>query len=252
MEQLLEGILAGLRARKEIEPLRKENSDLKEKISTAEENFKKLSAEKNSLEKNLDDLKIERGKLNSQLENIRADYEKKISELQQKFSAELAEKEKILSDLQKKCSAAESEAKFYRESFSELDEIYKIYLTLNDNTKFDLAGVFGEGKTVAGFFSGAVQESHIAPFWDYVSSHFDDENFEKLCRIFDFCFEMFNKGFREPPFVRLTVAEGNFFDDEIMRRTPHSPQMGNVTRIFLQGYKYRVGNVVKPSVVEIQ
>ena len=70
VEHLLEGILAGLRARKEIEPLRKENSDLKEKISTAEKNFQKLSAEKNSLEKNFGDLKIERDNFCLFLESV--------------------------------------------------------------------------------------------------------------------------------------------------------------------------------------
>lgn len=223
LENLLEGVLAALKARKEIEPLRKENFKLRQKLETVENSFEKLSEEKNSLQKNFDSLK-----------NLRADYDKKISELQ------------------KNLSAAENEANYYRENFRESDEIYKIYLTLDDDTKFDLAGVLGEGKNVTGFFSGAVQESHLAPFWDYVSRHFEDKNFDKLCKLFDFCFEMFNQGFREPPFIRLNVEPGNSFDDEIMRRTPYSSQMGNVKKIFLQGYKYRVGNLVKPSVVEIQ
>lgn len=155
-----------------------------------ENNFEKLSEEKISLQQQLDDL-----------QNVRAEYDKKISELHD----------------------AKSEANYYRENFRDSDEIYKIYLTLDDDTKFDLAGVLGEGKTVARFFGGTVQESHIAPFRDYVSRHFDDKNFDKLCKPFDFCFEMFNQGFREPPFVRLNVAARNSFDDEIMRRTPCSP-----------------------------
>lgn len=268
LENLLEGVLAALKARKEIEPLRKENSELRQKLETVENDCKKLSEEKNSLQKNFDDLQNDlrefeplrkkNSELLKKLETVENNFEKLSEEkksLQQRFDNLRNENSNLKSQferLQKNLSTAESEANYYRENFSDLDEIYKIYLTLDDDTKFDLAGVLGEGENVTGFFSGAVQESHLAPFWDYVSRHFEDKNFDKLCKLFDFCFEMFNQGFREPPFIRLNVEQGNSFDDEIMRRTPYSPQIGSVKKIFLQGYKYRVGNVVKPSVVEIQ
>lgn len=222
-EKLLEGILSGLKARKDIAPLRKENSELQDKLSTLTEKHGELEKKFKSLSQSFDELK-----------NVQSDFDKKISKLQ------------------KKLSAAEDVANYYSENFGDLDKIYKLYLTLPEDTRYNLAGIFGEGKSVAGFFSGAIQESHIAPFWDHISRlGANSPERETLCQIFDFCFDNFNKGFQEPPFVRLNVEHGNDFDDEFMRRTSHSPQFGNVERVLLQGYKYRVGKIVKPSVVDL-
>ena len=208
VELLLEGVLEGLKARKEIEPL-------KERLAELEEENKRLAP----LAKKRDDFK----------QLLDAANEK-------------------LAELDKARLIAEGTANFYRDSYSELDEAYKTYLALDEATRYDLSGIFGAGETATGFFSGAVQEAHLAPFWDYVSRRTDND---KLSHLFDFCFDVVNLGFREAPYVRLHVDSGDFFDNDTMRRTSQSMQRGKVVRVILQGYRYSGGNVVKKTIVEL-
>ncbi len=317
IEHLVEGVLVGLRARKEIEPLRKRISELEKAIEAFREECIKLREERDfeadlykalkndydEINQQLDDeqkisselkrsvkaLSEERDKLRDEKDFetklykiLRKDYDEANQQLdeEQRISSELRRSVKTLSgerdnlrdekislekqvktltnrldDANKKISESEAKrrdaegtANFYRDTYGELDAAYKIYSTLNGETRFDLAGIFGAGDTAKGFLSGAVQESHLNSFWDYVSRHPDEEN---LQRLFDFCFAALNLGFREAPYTRLNVACGNDFDDEFMRRTSQSPQMGNVVRVVFQGYRYSSGNVVKKSVVEL-
>lgn len=259
LEKLLTGVLEGLKARKEIEPIRKNfstlqtecdelhklNEDLTEKVETLtseRDDFKQQLNEAqetfNQREKNL------RGDFNRQL----AEAERNLEDAKKDFRQQLDTAQGELKAANKNLRDAQKTAEYYRDNYNELDEAYKIYLTLDDSTRFDLKGIFGAGDTVTGFFSGAVQESHLASFWDYVSRHTDAEN---LIRLFDFCFDAVNRGFREAPYVRLTVNAGDYFDSDEMRRTSQSSQMGKVVRVILQGYRYSDGNVIKKSVVEL-
>ena len=277
VEHLIEGVLVGLRARKEIEPLRKKNAELEGKITALidEKNF--LTQQIDSLTNDCDELKRDkenlRGQLDNQreefnrqlaaaeddfnrreenlrgeLDNQREEFNRQLAAAEDDFNRQLVAANKKLAAAEKAREIAEGTAKFYRETYGELDAAYKIYSTLDAATRFDLAGIFGAGDTAAGFFSGAVQQEHLAPFWDYVSRHSDNE---ALNRLFDFCFEVVNRGFREPPYTRLDVAADNYFDSDFMRRTSQSRQQGRVARVILQGYSYSGGNVIRKSVVEL-
>lgn len=277
VEHFLEGVLDGMKARKEIEPLRKKIAELESKITDLATERDSLDADKKSLSQQVADLTNQRDNFKTQLNDAQENFYRKENNLREDFKRQLAESERRLVDAQKDFNrqlneqsdyfnrqlddannnlnnavkarqAAERTADFYRDTYSELNAAFKIYQTLDDSTRFDLAGIFGAGDTAAGFFSGAVQESHLSPFWDYVSRHADNEN---LSRLFDFCFEMVNRGFREPPYSRLNVEQGNYFDSDFMRRTSQSRQMGNVVRVVLQGYQYSEGNVIKKSVIEL-
>ena len=306
VEHLIEGVLVGLRARKEIEPLRKKNAELEGKITALidEKNFltqqidsltndcDELKRDKENLRGQLDNQREEfnrqlaaaeddfnrreenlRGQLDNQreefnrqlaaaeddfnrreenlrgeLDNQREEFNRQLAAAEDDFNRQLVAANKKLAAAEKAREIAEGTAKFYRETYGELDAAYKIYSTLDAATRFDLAGIFGAGDTAAGFFSGAVQQEHLAPFWDYVSRHSDNE---ALNRLFDFCFEVVNRGFREPPYTRLDVAADNYFDSDFMRRTSQSRQQGRVARVILQGYTYSGGNVIKKSVVEL-
>ena len=253
-EELLEGILEGLKARKNIQPLneeiqklREENFSLQNQLTTANDTVENLRGDVQNISQERDDLQ-------SQLKDLRDDFDVKEKNLRDDYQKKLddAEKDKStlqtqLEDLNNQLPPANATANFYRESYSELDEVYKLYLTLDEDTRENLAGIFGTGETATGFLSGAVQESHIASFWDYIARHNDDV----LKKIFDFAFDMHNKGFRDAPYTRLEISDGNYYDDELMRRTPSSPQMGRVNRVLFQGYKYSSGNVIKPSIVEL-
>ena len=227
---LLEGLLDGLKAREEIEPLRKRLADL-------EAENKRLAP----LAKELDDLE-------RQLDKAAEDFAKREEELRGDFKRQLDEAKENISKLDKEWQIADGTANYYRKNYSELDAAYKIYLALDEATRSDLIGIFGAGETATGFFSGAIQEAHLAPFWDYVSRRTDND---KLRQLFDFCFKSVNLGFREAPYVRLQVEHGNYFDSDTMRRTSQSSQLGKVVRVTFQGYRYSGGNVVKKTIVEL-
>ncbi len=318
VERLLEGLLEGLRARRELESLRQKNlsaqndSDGQVKTLTTEreqlnqqverlererEKFKRqaknfkgtrdklnrqvqtLMDEREQLNRQVETLTDEREQLNQQVQTLtnereqlnrqvqtltdeREDFKQQVKDLNECLEREredfkrqvetlTTEREQLnrqVDDLTKKFNDADAEAKFYRETYGELDAAYELYRTLDESTRSALAGIFGAGDNATTFFSGALQETHLADFWDYAARRPENET---LRRLFDFCFAAVNRGFREPPFARLNVAPGNFFDDEFMRRTSQSRQLGKVFRVFLQGYRYSAGKIIKPTIVEL-
>lgn len=300
VERLLEGLLEGLRARRELESLRKKNLTAQndsggqvERLERERENFKRqaknfkgtrenfkrqverLTDERDDFKRQVEDLTNERENFKRQVKSLtteREDFKRQIEDLTTerddfkrqvetltgerddfKQQVEILTNERDdfkqqVKSLTKKFNDAAAEAKFYRETYGELDAAYKLYRTLDESTRSALAGIFGAGDNATTFFSGALQETHLADFWDYVARRPENET---LRRLFDFCFAAVNRGFREPPFVRLNVERGNFFDDEFMRRTSQSRQLGKVSRVLLQGYRYVAGKIIKPSIVEL-
>lgn len=271
IERLLEGLLEGLRARRELESLKKKlaaqnDSDGQvERLERERENFKRqaknFKGTRDKLNRQVQTLTGERDELNRQVQTLTNDNEQLNRQVQtlttereqlnrqvQTLTTEREQLNQQVQTLTKKFNDAAAEAKFYRETYGELDAAYKLYRTLDESTRSALAGIFGAGDNATTFFSGALQETHLAEFWDYVARRPENET---LRRLFDFCFAAVNRGFREPPFARLNVEPGNFFDDEFMRRTSQSRQLGKVFRVFLQGYRYAAGKIIKPTIVEL-
>ncbi len=252
VEHLLEGVLVGLKAKKEIEPLRKRLAELE----AENKRLAPLARERDDFKRQLDEATKDfakreeklRGDFNELLEAVTADFSKREEKLLGEFKRQLNVANGKISSLDEARQIAEDMANFYHDNYGELDEAYDNYLALDEATRYDLSGIFGAGDSVTGFFSGAVQETHLAPFWDYVSRRTDNDN---LSQLFDFCFDMVNLGFREAPYVRLHVDSGDFFDNDTMRRTSQSMQRGKVIRVVLQGYRYSSGNVVKKTIVEL-
>ena len=299
LEFLLEGLLDGLKARKQIEPLRqklselaatnaaltaerdklrKENSSLRarlDELSEARDDFQRqlneqqakfdwefaevcneLSEAKETSRKQLTDAQADFDKRlddarkisRQQLADARDDFQRELREHHNEFDREMSAVCNELSEANEARRKAETEADFYRATYGELDGAYKAYSSLDESTRSDLAGIFGTGNSLEAFFGGAVQESHLPTLWDYVSRHVDDM---RLAKLFDFCFAAVNRGFREPPYIRLKTERGNFFDNETMRRTYRSRQNGRVVRVLLCGYRHSSGNVVRQSLVEL-
>ena len=288
VENFLEDVLAALKARKKVPALEAEVKTLRDELAAARvtQDFSaeldKLRAEKISLENQNTQLIIQRDnsrrELNaandkiSTLESANDTLSAELTETKNQrdnFRSELDTTKTQCNNLSKKYSELkihtdelrdersklrseniqlENTANYYRENYSELDAAYKIYLALDGGTRYDLAGIFGSGDSPAGFFSGAVQENHLAPFWDYVSRRTDNAQLQQL---FDFCFDALNRGFREPPFTRLSTAAGFDFDEDFMSKTSYSAQLGRVAKVFFQGYRYSAGAVVKKSIVEL-
>lgn len=266
VKHFLKAVLTGLESLEEIEPLRERNVELEtENKSLRGENkqIETLTAERDTLRQQLDKanedfakreehLREEFGreldKAKQRILDMQDDLNSREKDLRDEFNQQLDKANDKIAELDKARLLAQGTANFYRDTYSDLDEAYKIYLALDAATRSDLSGIFGSGESATGFFSGAVQESHLAPFWDYVSRRTDNE---ELSRLFDFCFDTFNLGFREAPYVRLQVDCGSYFDSDLMRRTSQSRQMGKVSRVLLQGYQYSSGNVVKKTIVEL-
>lgn len=244
VKHFVKAVLTGLESLEEIEPLRERNVELEtENKSLRGENkqIETLTSERDTLRQQLD-------KAKQRILDMQDDLNSREKDLRDEFNQQLDKANDKIAELDKARLLAQGTANFYRDTYSDLDEAYKIYLALDAATRSDLSGIFGSGESATGFFSGAVQESHLAPFWDYVSRRTDNE---ELSRLFDFCFDTFNLGFREAPYVRLQVDCGSYFDSDLMRRTSQSRQMGKVSRVLLQGYQYSSGNVVKKTIVEL-
>ncbi|MCR5834289.1 MAG: hypothetical protein K6G55_06555 [Selenomonadaceae bacterium] len=228
-----------------IDGLRTELDDTKNNFENEREN---LNGTIDGLRRELDDTKNkfadERDNLNGTIDGLRTE----LDDTKNKFADERKNLKDTINNLRKERDNAQTEADYYRETYRKLDEAYKLYMTLDEDTRDNLAGVFGKGDNPTTFFSGAVQESHLATFWDYVSRRTDNETLHKL---FDFCFDALNCGCRDANYIRLDVSEGESFDDETMRRTSSSRQMGKVARVCFQGYRYAKGKVVKQTVVEL-
>ncbi len=247
LKEILKGVIEGLEARENIQPLNEEIKILREENSNLQRELGAANSTVENLRGDVEKISAERDGLQHQLDKLHDDFDVQEKNLRAEFKRQLDDAKKKISDLQGNLDRANDTANFYRQSYSGLDKIYNLYLTLDEDTRYNLAGIFGAGDTATGFLSGAVQESHIDSLWDYIARHND----ETLQKIFDFAFEMYNKGFRDAPYTRLDISQGDYYDDEFMRRTPSSPQLGKVNRVLFQGYKYSTGNVIKPSIVEL-
>ena len=226
LEEFLQAVLDALKARREIVPLKNDVEKLRTEIS---------------------DLKSSLEDEQSTVKNLRGDVEK-ISAERDGFKSQLENFNDKLKKAENQRDNAIKTADHYRDTYSELEKIYNdCYLQLDAGTRNNLAGIFGNGNTALEFLSGAVQEQHLHSLWDYTARH----NIDTLKKIFDFAFAMYNKGFKEPPYTRLEISPGHWYDDELMKLTPSSLQSGNVSQILFQGYRYGNGNVIKKSIVEL-
>ncbi|MBQ7706016.1 MAG: hypothetical protein IJT73_11445 [Selenomonadaceae bacterium] len=215
--------------------LSNERKNLRDQLSQLQKNFSTLETENNHLQSNLEKVSAEKVFLTDERNNLRAQveyFQKKVEEF-------------------KKISA---ECDYYRKSFAEIDSVYKKYLSLTEEIRYRLAGIFGDGDTVQGFLFGAANEKHLNDFWEYLRYSINDgrlspDEIEKLSAIFDFCFDALNKSSREPIFVRLETEIDSRFDNSRMTRTSDSRQLGKVKKILLEGYTNRVGKIIQPSLV---
>ena len=174
------------------------------------------------------------------------------------LETEIENLQTILQDKQSESENLKQKLQYFEKKYSVMDEVYKKYVSLDDKTKNDLKGIFGNADTVTQFFSAAVQETHLDKYWDYLNYEINNHNFEAVVEkdlkdIFDFCFDCVNISQREPLYKRLTVNIGDKFDGKRMIKTSDSNQLGNVSAVKLQGYQYIIsGKMVKPSLVVLK
>ena len=219
----------------------KELNVLQEKMNALRHMNEDLMCGVNDLSAMLDKTKQEREDLVSDKDSLQRKIKKKKKKLKKCEDVAELYREKV---------------DYYKNNYASLDDAYKKYLVLDENMRHQLAGIFGKGDTVQGFFCGAVHEAHLKSLWEFIchgiNNHRWDENIENnLKGLFDFAFDAVSRGGREPAFLRIETQKGVNFDMSTMQRTSDSRQLGRVQKVLLEGYKNRVGTVIVPSLVVI-
>lgn len=161
-----------------------------------------------------------------------------------------------MADLPEKLDKTEKELNRFENEYGQLDEAYRLYQSLG-KYRFQMEGIFGDGGSAASFFCGALQKEHLDAFWDMImhlinNRQATEDEISTFKALFDFCFDTVNRSGREPIYQRLAPVAGNRFNGETMCRTSSSKQIGYISRVLLPGYEYMRGNVVKPSLVEVE
>ena len=198
----------------------------------------KLESERNDLCNEKHNLIVEKDGLQEDKKKLQSDYDS--------LKIELGKAKNTLEQ-------TESELSYYKQSYSSIEEIYKLYQSLDEDTKTGLRGVFHDAVSPLDFFCGAVQAEHLSGLWYYLKNRFNSglskaqqEDFNKL---FDFCFEMANKD--EPQYLRLQADTDVEFNSEEMIRTSDSNQLGEVKEVLFIGYRNIDGIVVKKNLVRL-
>lgn len=214
-----------------------------------------LQEKMNALRHMNEDLMCGVNDLSAMLDKTKQERENLVSD-KDSLQRKLADTEKKLKKCEDVAELYREKVDYYKNNYASLDEAYKKYLDLDENMRHQLAGIFGKGDTVQGFFCGAVHEAHLKSFWEFIchgiNNHRWDENIENnLKGLFDFAFDAVSRGGREPAFLRIETQKGVNFDMSTMQRTSDSRQLGRVQKVLLEGYKNRVGTVIVPSLVVI-
>lgn len=213
------------------------------KIYKLKENFDKLYKENDVLNVKLIKCETNLDRANNAINDIKNEAGKMIDSMKEKIKK--AEKQKEILD-------------YFSNGYGEIDSMYKIYQQLNEDIRDELQGLFGNADTPIIFFCNALQESHLDNFWDYISNKINsgkiNNNIEKkLCKLFDFCFNMVNSSQQKPRYKRLQIQKGFDFDNTYMIKTADSSQLGTVKEVKLAGYVYTLtNNVVKRSLVQVE
>lgn len=236
--------------------LQEENDCLKGKIKELQDELAQVKTERQLLAERVENLQKKMKCTQEELFCVRETLEARILERERYNTLKM---EHIQCELKKSEDVAEiyrEKVDYYKNNYASLDGVYKKYLGLDENIRHQLAGIFGKGDTVQGFFCGAVQEAHLKSLWEFIchgiNNHRWDENVKNdLKGIFDFAFDAVNRGSREPTFLLIETPKGASFDMSTMQRTSDSKQLGRVQEVLLRGYKNRVGTVVAQSLVVI-
>ena len=213
------------------------------KIYKLKENFDKLYKENDVLNVKLIKCETNLDRANNAINDIKNEAGKMIDSMKEKIKK--AEKQKEILD-------------YFSNGYGEIDSMYKIYQQLNEDIRDELQGLFGNADTPIIFFCNALQESHLDNFWDYISNKINsgkiNNNIEKkLCKLFDFCFNMVNSSQQKPRYKRLQIQKGFDFDNTYMIKTADSSQLGTVKEVKLAGYVYTLtNNVVRRSLVQVK
>ena len=172
----------------------------------------------------------------------------------------ITELEDQLWDLQRHREAKISEAEkifALKDVVGDFQKIHELYLTLPQNLREALSGIFCDTSLRSFVFSG-VQADRLMEFWDFCMTDFKrGKNLEYqaiLTQLFDFFFKIINEEINSSPrYLKQEVQLGDSFDSSIHTCTSTSNAVGRVSEILLPGIIYSSSRkVFKKSVVVVK
>ena len=226
-------------------------SDVNEEISNLHEENERLVENINNKHKKV-------------LKELVEEHQKKLQQIETQYEERIKKKEKELDDFRASVdktlkAAAQDREKLSRWQFDYGDfaKAYANFSVLSQKHKDAIAGIFGGCDTPMDFFCGSVQKGHLEQLWDYIrdeldNNDLDEQEVDRLSKLFEFSFNTVNRSQREPLFKRLAVYDGVAFDGDTMGRTADSPQLGQVQRLVFAGFAHNVtGSIVRRSLVKL-
>ena len=171
--------------------------------------------------------------------------------VEQKSQAENSELREKLKQSQKKYEGQITISDYYIKTYEGLEQSFRQYQQLEDTIKEDIRRVICAKDSIS-FLACGSQWSNIEALWEHISFHIYDykkEQLEQLIAIEDYFFEVY-EGIRDN-YIRLSVNEGEEFDEEYHTRTSDSQVSGKITEVILRGYKGKTNGKVKKTIVRI-
>ena len=127
----------------------------------------------------------------------------------------------------------------YRDIFKLPIDYLNMYRSLTDFTKKGLSNVICDKNEVL-FIASCSDANSLKKIWEYtkeiISSNTREDDIEKLKKIFDFFFDIYNQSQPEPVYRRDVVNVGDEFDNDIHIRSFDGGVSGNITDVLLCGY----------------
>lgn len=139
----------------------------------------------------------------------------------------------------------------YENSYRELESIYRMYNSLNEELHRGLERVLCADSAEL-FLAWGIQWENLEALWDFLSycvRDLEEEERNSLCKVFDYLFEVYQKV--NLCYERLNTQVGDEFDEDIHTRGYNSAVGGRITKVLLQGYRGIRKDKIKKSIVLI-
>lgn len=193
---------------------------------------------------------------NNNLEEVK-EKQKIIEKLEienKKLREDILETKINLEKMRKENFEYETNVKALKSRFSELENIYKVYMELSEKTRDSLSGIF-KGNSIEEFIFCGVQYQNLESLWEYIKREIIEENLnekDKLKDIFDYFFEAHNLIYEKPLYKRTDVVLQEKFDDEFHIKVLSENASGKIKEVVFEGYiNCNNQKIIKKSLVRI-
>ena len=226
----------------QLKEARNEIFKLRNSLSKAEQHAKNLQSE-------LEDLKYEYQQSKRQVAELNKIYQNDLAAWREDNRQLERDKESLKETLQK---LREESAQRFGRGWELFQEYQKVSTHARQILK---AGVFTRDNDFMSFICGGAQTSSLETLWDVLKECMMNErrqDVEILWNIFEYCIELVNSSKAQASYSILTVNEGDRFDSDYHTEGPNSKAQGNISKIYLQGYRNNYnGRIIKKSIVQV-